>query len=153
MDANELKSMFTHSPKIALSGKGRINRSGTSYTDRELYVARFIARLAFVGASMEHTEPLVDEEMQKGADIVDTFKTTSAMSNGFKDVAHAIRATYRMYEELQHAVDETRIDWPKCDSVGARKPRDESSVRVLFRKAIKGLVPNEIRDQVFKPLS
>jgi len=147
---NDMKKCFTSSPVLALRGKGRSPR-GMQYTEVEFNTVRFIGRLVLSTNNILEAEPLTDADMVTNEDLIAVFKSTSSKAGGFKDIAHAIRATYREIEGLRLLTEGTELDWPKYDGMGNRAPRNASSLNVLFRKAIKGLVNETIRDGIFKP--
>lgn len=147
---NEMKKCFNGPKKLALRGKGRTPR-GMQYTEVEYNTVRFIARLVLSANNLLEAEPLTEADMAVNDELISIFKSTSSKVGGFKDIAHAIRATYRDVEGIRLLTDGTELDWPKYDGMGNRAPRNASSLNVLFRKAIKGLVSDEVRDGIFKP--
>ena len=146
---NALSALFA-GKTITLSGRGRTPAGGTAYTEAEIKAARTIARLVLTLMNTTCSEPFTEADIVNNQPLLETFQLANQQSNQFNDVAHAIRATYRLYEGYMLADDSTLQDFPKVDGQGQRAKRDQSSVNVLFRKAIKGLVTDEIRDQIFK---
>lgn len=151
-DMTSLTHLFTNNT-ISLSGRGRTPVHGTAYTTRELHVATTICRLVLTIMKIECSQPFTNDEIQQSADIISAFETANEVNKQFNDVAHAIRATYSLYEQYQLANPDTLEAFPKLDPMGERTRRNQSSIHVLFRKVIKPLVTKQIRDQIFKPMT
>ena len=148
---SELIKMITLGKNIPLKSSRHTGGSGVSYTDRELKCARFITKLAFVAAKQDVNEGISDEEIESDPDkmlMYEVFKELCEVS--FPDLKRFIRKAYRTFEDIMLVDDETIRDFPTCDVYGKRINRNPSSLTVLFRAAIKGLLEKEVIDQVFK---
>lgn len=137
--------------ELPLKGTSRKGGNGVSYTDREIACARFVVRIVFTAGSVEMTEPVKEEELDNDNDkalIFDLFQQLSEQQ--FTDLTQAIRRTYKAFEDVMLANDESYKDFPLTDQNGRRLNRSQSSITVMFRKAMRGLVPKQVIDQMFK---
>lgn len=148
---SNLVKMITLGNNIPLRSTRHTGGSGVSYTDRELKCARFITKLALIAAKREVTEGISDDEIESDSDKVllyEIFKELSETS--FPDLRRFIKRGYRVFEDMMLSDDTTLSDFPSCDVFGKRINRNPSSLTVLFRAAIKGLVEKKVIDQMFK---
>ena len=66
------------------------------------------------------------------------------------NVATGMYRAYRLFEDVMLSNDETFLDFPMIEASGRRINRTRSSLTVMFRKAIKGLVSQETIETMFK---
>lgn len=138
-----------HLSLIPLVGGKRRGPNGVQYTDRELAVARYIARVLFTAAGFPTSEPIVEKEMEGDKQII--YELIEQMSPGeIPNVAIGMYRAYRIFEDIMLSNDETYLDFPMMEASGRRINRTRSSLTVMFRKAIKGLVSQEIIETMFK---
>lgn len=136
---------------LPLKSTRRRGSNGVSYTDRELSCARFVARLVLTAGSVEISEPIKEEELESDSDkalIFDIFQ--QLIEQKFTDLTQAIRRTYKAFEDVVLTVDDSYEDFPVTDQNGRRLNRNQSSLTVMLRQAIRDLVPKEVVDQMFK---
>ena len=138
-----------HLSLIPLVGGKRRGPNGVQYTDRELAVAKYIARVLFSAASFPISEPVVEKEM--GGDKQLVYELIEQMSpEEVPNVAIGMYRAYRLFEDVMLSNDETFLDFPMIEASGRRINRTRSSLTVMFRKAIKGLVSQETIETMFK---
>lgn len=137
---------------IPLKSGKRIGPNGISYTDKEIEAARTLARLAFQVFTIPCTEFISMEEIEKSSYkkmVLDVFETL-VTQHQFVDVAQCLRHSYRTFEQMMLSSEKTKEDFPMINNREERIPRSQSSLNVMFRKAIRGLVDKEVVDTMFK---
>lgn len=138
-----------HLSLIPLVGGKRRGPNGVQYTDRELAVAKYIARVLFSAAGFPISEPIVEKEI--GGDKQMIYELIEQMKpEEVPNVAIGMYRAYRLFEDVMLSNDETFQDFPMMEASGRRINRTRSSLTVMFRKAIKDLVPSEVVDTMFK---
>lgn len=142
---NALSSLFGKRP-LALKSNVRQGPNGQSYTPEEIRVAKIICKLALRSIGRAELTP---EEEAANTTIIEVFSVVSS-EKAFKDLALLMRGVYRQYETYVLCDPQTLEHFPYLDDQGERAKRNQSSVTVLLRTAIVGLVTNEERDLMFK---
>lgn len=138
----------THLSLIPLTGGKRRGPNGVQYTDRELAVARYIARVLFTAANFSISEPVLEKEEGDKQMIYEIIERMSPEE--IPNITTGMYRAYRVFEDIMLSNDESYLDFPMMEASGRRINRNRSSLTVMFRKAIKGLVSQEIIEEMFK---
>ena len=142
---NDLRSLLGDS-SLKLISSSRTN--GTSYTEDERQLAGNIARVVLVAANVIDDKTIDLDTISEDIKAAVQLAVESMDSNELSAVA-LMRAVYRTVEANKLADPTTVEAFPKVDGK-ERVPRDFSSINLIFRGGLKGVVSDEIRDKLFK---
>jgi hypothetical protein len=138
-----------HLSLLPLVGGKRRGPHGIQYTDRELAVAKYIARVLFTAANFSISEPVSEKEQEGDKQII--YEIIEQMSpEEIPNITTGMYRAYRLFEDIMLSNDDTYLDFPMMEASGRRTNRNRSSLTVMFRKAIKGLVSQETIETMFK---